>query len=215
MANKGTIVIALYFRTSTSKQETASQRSAIARWVKERGYAKAKILEYADDGITGAVTSRPSFQRMIADVRAGKIQKIVTFELSRLSRDFIDMLNVMRLLADHGVTVEVPGEGTQPFATAMEQFMVCAKSLVSSQEREHIRRRVKEGLAAAKARGVKLGAPKGAKRRKGKFKDHDPLLVERIIKKINKGKQTYREISEDVGLSPATITRIFQRYGAI
>lgn len=170
-------------RVSTRLQETRSQRLAIATWCSERGYSD--VAEYCDNGISGATTERPAFRRLIADARSGQIDRVVTFELSRLSRDFMGLLDVMRVLNDAGVAVEVPGDGEVHFGSTIERFMVAAKSLVAAQERERIRARIAAGMAAAKSRGVKLGARKGERRALGHrkdYRDEDPDLVDRILR---------------------------------
>ena len=45
---------------------------------------------YVDDGYTGRNFNRPSFQRMIADIEAGKVGCVVTKDLSRLGRNYIE-----------------------------------------------------------------------------------------------------------------------------
>lgn len=207
---EGDIVIAVYLRVSSDRQEVEGQRHGIARWVAERRYPQAEIIEYVDDGISGKTTDRPSFQRMMADVRAGRVHRVITFEISRLSRDFLTLLEVMKTFQDHGVVVEVPGEGEQPFQSTMQQFLLAAKSLVAAQEREHISTRTKNGMAAAKARGVKLGPPKGTKNRLGKTKTHDRDLIARLQRLAKK--LSCREIAEEVGLSHSTVARLLKQY---
>ena len=204
-------MIGIYFRVSTTKQETRSQRKAIEDWCRKCSYPNSKLIEYVDEGVTGKTLDRPAFKRLMKDVDNGKVTKIVTFELSRLSRNFLDLLVIMRTLTLKQVTVEVPGEGAIQFENAMEQFVVAAKSLNADQERERISIRTKAGLAAAKARGVKLGARKGAKHRKGKFKQHDPAIIERVLRLGQK--LTFAEISQETGLSASTAWRILQKYG--
>ena len=48
------------------------------------------IRHYTDDGYTGRNFNRPSFQRMIADIEAGKIGCVITKDLSRLGRNYIE-----------------------------------------------------------------------------------------------------------------------------
>jgi putative DNA-invertase from lambdoid prophage Rac len=211
-------MIAVYLRVSTSKQETRAQQDAVANWCRERGYRKT--AEYVDEGVSGKTLQRPAFKRLIADVRAGKVQKIVTFELSRLSRDFLDLLEVMRTLTEHGVVVEVPGEGSVQFDSTMEQFIVAAKSLVAAQERERLSARTKAGMAAARARGAKIGAQKGDRRALGFRKDYvaeAPELVRKIRSLARRGLSTFAIAdavsSEEAPVSRAKVMRILARTG--
>ena len=48
------------------------------------------VQEYADDGFTGTNFDRPSFQKMLQDIEEGKVDCIITKDLSRFGRDHID-----------------------------------------------------------------------------------------------------------------------------
>ncbi len=205
---------AAYLRTSTSAQETAAQRGAVEQWIAAKSYAADDVIWFVDDGISGKTTDRVQFQRLLAEVRAGRIDRIITFELSRFSRDFLDLLEIMRTFSERGVTVEVPGEGAVPFGSTLQQFLVAARSLASAQERENISARTKAGLAAARARGVKLGRPKGSggKRRGPKDYERDePELLRDILFLHSKGNSTVT-IARALKTSRNKIWRLLRRY---
>lgn len=214
-------MLAVYIRVSTSKQETAAQRKAIADYCRSKGYVGADVREYVDDGVSGKTLERPEFRRLMQDVKAGKVRRIVTFELSRLSRDFLDLLEVMRTLTKFGVVVEVPGEGAVAFDSTMERFIVAARSLVADQERERISERTKAGLAAARARGERLGAPEGNTNRLGFRKDYTAdgsALVDELVELRGEGK-SFRAIAARLNkrgqkISAKTVRRILERHTA-
>ncbi len=58
----------------------------------------SNILEFADDGYSGASFDRPEFQKMMQLVKAGKIQVIVTKDYSRLGRDYLEVGNYMEYI---------------------------------------------------------------------------------------------------------------------
>ena len=64
-----------------------SQRSLLHQYAEENNYEI--IDEYVDDGFTGTNFERPSFKRMIKDIEIGKINMIITKDMSRLGRDYI------------------------------------------------------------------------------------------------------------------------------
>lgn len=84
---------ALYLRLSRDDElqgESSSittQRSMLRQYAAENGLNV--IEEYADDGWSGTNFDRPNFQRMIEDIEAGKINCVVTKDLSRLGRNYI------------------------------------------------------------------------------------------------------------------------------
>lgn len=204
------VVIGIYLRVSTRKQETHAQRQAIDKWIRGQGYPKAELIWYEDKGLSGKTFDRPQFQRLMEDVRQGKVSKLVTFESSRLSRNFLAMLNVMQTLTEHGVIVEVPDSGHVEFDNVIDKFIVSAKALVAQQERELTSKRIKEGLAAAKAKGKRLGCPPGERRKLGKQKQHDPQFVDRLLRLSNK--LSCRGVASEMGISPATVSRLRKRY---
>lgn len=84
---------ALYCRISKdddAQGESASiqsQKETLTFFAKQNGW---KIVEtYIDDGFSGVNFNRPAFQRMIADIEDGKIDIVMTKDLSRLGRDYL------------------------------------------------------------------------------------------------------------------------------
>ena len=60
---------------------------------------------YADEAYTGTKASRPEFQRLLEDCKAGKIDMIITKSVSRFARNTLTLLSVIRELTDLGVGV--------------------------------------------------------------------------------------------------------------
>ena len=84
---------ALYCRLSKDDErlgESASietQKTLLTQYAKENGFCPVEF--YVDDGYTGLNFNRPAFQRMIDDIALGKIDTVITKDLSRLGRDHI------------------------------------------------------------------------------------------------------------------------------
>lgn len=83
--------VAIYCRLSKDDNldgESASihnQRDMLETWCQEHGFTVAGV--YADDGYSGLYMDRPDFQRMLADCKQGKIDIVVTKDMSRLTRN--------------------------------------------------------------------------------------------------------------------------------
>lgn len=83
----------LYYRLSRDDDNAgesnsiATQRMMLRRYAEENGLRV--VDEYIDDGYSGTNFDRPDFQRMIADIEAGKINCVVTKDLSRLGRNYL------------------------------------------------------------------------------------------------------------------------------
>lgn len=84
---------ALYMRLSKDDDGTSESASIMTQRKMLRSYAADKGFqvfdEYVDDGWSGTNFDRPDFKRMIADIEAGKVNLVMTKDLSRLGRDYI------------------------------------------------------------------------------------------------------------------------------
>ena len=88
-----TVRAAIYCRLSKDDEgavgESSSiqtQREMLTRYCAEQGWELAEIFQ--DDGFTGLNMNRPDFQRMMRAVERGKIDVVVTKDLSRLTRNY-------------------------------------------------------------------------------------------------------------------------------
>ena len=71
----------------SESESIINQRKLLMDCIKQCGYSF--IEEYVDDGYTGTNFDRPGFKKMIGDIESGKINCIITKDLSRLGRDYI------------------------------------------------------------------------------------------------------------------------------
>lgn len=147
---------ALYLRVSTDEQNCDMQERDLLRLAQQRGLEVVKT--YRDTGVSGAKASRPAFDEMLKDAKRGRFDVLLAWKLDRLGRS---LSNLLRLLEDlrvwniglisHSESLDLDS----PSGRLMFQLV----SAFSEYEREIIRSRVKSGLAAARARGRKLGRP--------------------------------------------------------
>lgn len=90
--------VALYIRLSKEdvdrgydeSESIKNQRTLLTEYVEKLGWEYELIDIYIDQGYTGTNFNRPDFQRMIRDIENGKINMVVTKDLSRLGRDYIE-----------------------------------------------------------------------------------------------------------------------------
>ncbi len=73
--------------TNLESMSIVSQKTMLTEYVKKQGWKLSDI--YVDDGYSGVNFERPSFKRMIEDIEDGKINCVVTKDLSRLGRNYI------------------------------------------------------------------------------------------------------------------------------
>ena len=94
MRGNGTKITALYCRLSQDdgnvgdSMSIQSQKAILEKFAREMG--KVAYAFYVDDGYSGTNFQRPSFQRMIADIEDGKIDTVITKDLSRLGRNYLE-----------------------------------------------------------------------------------------------------------------------------
>ena len=92
MIENNSFKVGLYIRLSRDdgnieSDSIVSQRSLLNQYVKENNYIV--VDEYVDDGFSGTNFDRPAFKEMMKDIKLGKINMIITKDMSRLGRDYI------------------------------------------------------------------------------------------------------------------------------
>lgn len=155
--------VGLYLRLSREDEGTGesmsieNQRTFLLRWAEERGWPVWEI--YSDDGYTGTNFDRPAFRRMLRDIEAGRIDTVVTKDLSRLGRDQIGTMHYyQRYFPAHGVRYLAAAEG---FDTAGGSgagialpFLAAANDFYTAD----ISRKVRAALDARRRSGLFIGA---------------------------------------------------------
>lgn len=176
---------AIYLRVSTLDQENGlkSQRRALKDYCSNH---KMKPVWYIDR-LSGKDTNRPAFKKLQRDIFNGKVNTVVVWKLDRLSRSLKDGINILCDWLDKQVRI-ISITQQLDFSGATGQLIAGVLLAVAQMERENLRENTKRGLAAAKARGVKLG-----KRPVLFAKDIVPLIkkgmtVQAIADKLNKTK---------------------------
>jgi DNA invertase Pin-like site-specific DNA recombinase len=109
-----------------------------------------------DGGFSGGNTDRPALQRLLADVRAGKIDVVVVYKVDRLTRSLADFAKLVELFDQHGVSfVSV----TQQFNTTTSMGRLTLNVLLSFAqfEREVTSERIRDKIAASKRKGLWVG----------------------------------------------------------
>jgi site-specific DNA recombinase len=165
-----TIRCAVYTRKSTEHNldlefnSLDAQREACEAYIKSQMHEGWKLIpdHYDDGGISGASLDRPDLQRLLGDIRAGKIDTVVVYKVDRLTRSLTDFAKLVELFDTHGVSfVSV----TQSFNTTSSMGRLTLNVLLSFAqfEREVIGERVRDKVAASKRKGLWMGgtAPLG------------------------------------------------------
>ena len=147
-----------YIRVSSTDQNEDRQRIAMA----DKGIAKRNL--YIDKQ-SGKDFERPRYKRMMKRLKPGDLLYILSID--RLGRNYKEVQEQWRILTkEKGVdicVIDMPlldtRNGKDLMGTFIADLVLQILSFVAQSERENIRKRQAEGIAAAKAKGVKFGRP--------------------------------------------------------
>jgi site-specific DNA recombinase len=96
---------ALYIRVSTGLQvggnSLGTQKRQLLAHAQARGYEVADV--YMDAGLSAKNMDRPELQRLLADVKARKVDVVLVWKVDRISRSLHDLVGLIQTLREHGV----------------------------------------------------------------------------------------------------------------
>ena len=164
MSSRDPIRCAIYTRKSTEEgldsdfNTLDAQREAAEAFIASQKAEGWVCLpdHYDDGGFTGANMDRPAMQRLLADIRAGKVDAVVVYKVDRLSRSLIDFARIMETFESQHVSfVSV----TQQFNTTHSMGRLTLNILLSFAqfEREIISERTRDKIAATRRKGKWAG----------------------------------------------------------
>lgn len=135
-----------------------AQYSACSAYVASQASEGWVLLRerYDDGGISGGTLERPALQRLLTDIAAGKIDIVVVYKVDRLTRSLLDFARLVEALDKTGTSfVSI----TQSFNTTTSMGRLTLNMLLSFAqfEREVTAERIRDKLAASKARGMWMG----------------------------------------------------------
>jgi DNA invertase Pin-like site-specific DNA recombinase len=151
-----------YIRISTDKQDLDKQRHLLLEHAR-----KERLI--IDEFIEVEVSSRQDKAERRIDELQAKLQEgdtLLVAELSRLGREMLQVLNIINDLSAKGVKITFVRQPELSTTGSHGKLLLAVYSYFAEAEREFISMRVKQGLAAARAKGVKLGRPKGSRNKK-------------------------------------------------
>ncbi len=190
-----------YVRISTADQNEDRQMDAM------EAHAVPEQNVYVDK-LSGKDFRRPQYQQMVKKLHAGDLLFILSID--RLGRNYEEVQNQWRILTKE-IRVDIcvmdmplldTRNGKDLMGTFIADLVLQILSFVAQNERENIRKRQAEGIAAAKARGVRFGRPKLA----------EPENFEKIIMSWEQRKIPIEEVLKQSGMSRATFYRRMREY---
>ncbi|WP_300392871.1 recombinase family protein [Henriciella sp.] len=155
---------AIYTRKSTEyglEQDFNSldaQRESSEQYVASQAGNGWILLDdrYDDGGYSGGTLERPALQRLMGDIRAGKVDLVIVYKADRLCRSMAKFYNLLEFFEEYEVNFVSVTEHFNT-STAMGRFFVNMLQSFAQYEREQTSDRVKDKVAAAKKRGLWTG----------------------------------------------------------
>jgi site-specific DNA recombinase len=155
---------AVYTRKSTEHNldlefnSLDAQREACEAYIKSQAHEGWRLIptHYDDGAFSGASLERPALQKLLVEVQAANVDVIVVYKVDRLTRSLSDFAKLVELFDQHSVSfVSV----TQHFNTTSSMGRLTLNVLLSFAqfEREVIGERVRDKIAASKAKGIWVG----------------------------------------------------------
>ena len=135
----------IYARQSVDRKDSISIESQIDFCKYELKGGSCRVFK--DKGYSGKNTDRPEFQKLLGEIRKGKVRRVVVYKLDRISRSILDFANMMELFQEYDVEFV---SSTEKFdtSTPMGRAMLNICIVFAQLERETIQKRVTDAYTS-------------------------------------------------------------------
>ena len=181
-----------YIRVSTVEQNEARQLEAM----QGKG-----IEKYFTEKVSGKNTDRPQLQKMLDYVREG--DTVYIHDFSRLARSTKDLLEIVELLNNKGVTL-ISNKENIDTSTPTGKLMLTMIGAIAEFERANLLERQKEGIEIAKRQGKYKG---------GQVKAIDDTIFNKFYEKYKSREITKTELAEVLNISRPTLNKLLKDKG--
>lgn len=192
---------AIYCRVSTDDQSCERQERDLLEFANRAGYETVGVWK---ETASGTKDNRPERKKILALAQARKIDAVLVTELSRWGRSLTDLIGTVELLQSQNVSLVAQTGLTFDLTTAQGRLIASIFGAIAEFEAALTRERIKSGLAAARARGKKLGRQPGLTPKIQKLTPKVLRLVE--------NRCSYRQIARDLRISKTTVSEIVKRH---
>lgn len=197
----------IYARVSTNGQDYERQISDLREYASRMNY---EIVKEFSEKVSGAkkVAEREQLSELMAYVQTHKVDKVLIYECSRLSRRIVDFLTIVEQLNEQKISLYILQNGLetlQPDGTVnpIAQLVLGMMAQFSSLERSLIRARMESGYSHFRDLGGKVG------RKAGYRKSDDEMRVQYAEEiKLLKKSYSLRNVSKLTGTSVNTLRKL-------
>ena len=166
-----------YIRISTDQQDLDKQKHLLLDYAQRKSYLIDEFIEVQ-------VSSKKNKKQRKIDELLEKLNTgdvLLVAELSRLGRNMLETLNIINTLSEKGIKIVFVRQPELSTTGTHAKLLLAIYSYFAESEREYISIRTKQGLAAAKAKGVQLGRPKGSKNKKARILDPHKAAIKKYL----------------------------------
>ena len=203
--------VVLYARVSTSAQDYTRQITELRKYAKKQNY---EIVKEFSEKISGGkkIEERVAIKELLDFVKSNKVEKVLVYECSRLSRRQLDFLSIIEQLTEARVSLYVLQNGLETLLpdgrpSPLASLVLGVISEFNSLEKSLIRARMSSGYEHHRASGGRVGRKKGYR----KSKDEYLLTYDREIILLSKG-NTLKDVKSITGTSINTLRKLKENY---
>jgi putative DNA-invertase from lambdoid prophage Rac len=190
----------LYCRVSTADQSCVRQERDLTAFATRAGYDVVGVFKETG---SGAKLDRAERRKVMALAQRREVDAVLVTELSRWGRSTLDLLHTLKELQTWRVSVIAMNGLAFDLSTPHGRMMATIIAGIAEFERELIQDRIRSGIAAAKARGKRLGRQPGQRPKSDR-------LAPKVLALVGNGR-SYRLIGRELGLSKNTVAEIVKR----
>lgn len=203
----GSIKIVIYARVSTAGQEYDRQISELRQYAEKMGYV---VVREFSEKISGAkkVAEREALLEMMEYVCQHRIDKVLIYECSRLSRRAVDFLTVIETLTEQKISVYIHQNGLETLlpdgkTNPIAQLVLGILAQFNSMERSLIRSRMESGYNHYRKQGGQVGRKVGYRKSAEQMKEQYSKEIQLLRKGLS-----VRNISCITGTSTTTLQKL-------
>ena len=201
------VQVVIYARVSTQGQDYERQLADLRDYAQKMQYEV--VMEFCEK-VSGAktVAERQALTELLSFVESHKVDKVLIYECSRLSRRAVDFLSVIETLTAKRISVYIHQNGLETLLpnglpNPIAQLVMGILAQFNSMERSLIRSRMESGYSHYRATGGKVG-------RKNGYRKSDEAMKEQYkeeTKLLRKG-LSLQNIYRITGTSPNTLLKL-------
>lgn len=207
------IPVAILVRVSTDEQDNTRQINELTEVAASQDWHVVEVVR--EDGVSGASRNRPKLAHILRLAESGVIRKILVHEITRLSRHPAVLHDAVERCNEAGVSIYWHSQHIETLLSDGERnpaagMMLAILGEIGRTEREFLTKRIRSGMAAARAKGRHMGRPAGS------GMDSTALLAKHAdVVRLLKSGQSIRHAATLSGKAKGTVETVKRTLGKL